>query len=57
MYDEYGLELLFEEIGLSDIRRVRFNESKIANFNSYHLDCNPDGLPYKNISLYMEGIR
>lgn len=57
MYDEYGLKLLFEEIGFSEIRRVRFNESNITNFNSYLLDCNPDGQPYKKNSIYMEGIR
>ena len=57
MYDEYGLKILFEEIGFSEIRRVQFNDSNITNFNSYHLDCNPDGHPYKNNSLYMEGIR
>lgn len=57
MYDEYGLKILFEEIGFSEIRRVQFNDSNISNFNTYHLDCNPDGQPYKNNSLYMEGTK
>lgn len=57
MYDEYGLTSLFQQVGFKDIRRVKFNESRISNFNSYHLDCNPDGSSYKNCSLYIEGIK
>jgi SAM-dependent methyltransferase len=57
MYDEYGLNHLFEDAGFKAVRRLIFNESSIPRFNSYCLDCNADGKPYKNNSIYMEGIK
>lgn len=57
MYDEYSLKALFEEVGFSQVRRLRYNESGIRDFASYRLDSMEDGSPYKNNSLYMEGTR
>jgi predicted SAM-dependent methyltransferase len=57
MYDEYGLSDLFKDTGFKAIRRLPFNESSIPNFNVYCLDCNADGKPYKNNSIYMEGMK
>jgi len=57
MYDDFGLKLLFKDLGFKEVRRVEFNESSIRDFNSDHLDGNPDGQPYKHNSIYMEGIK
>lgn len=57
MFDEYGLALLFKDVGFKEVRRVEFNESGISGFNSDHLDSNPDGGPYKHNSIYVEGIK
>ena len=57
MYDEYSLKALFEEVGFSHIRRLPYNDSGIPSFSSYELDSMEDGTPYKNNSLYMEGIK
>lgn len=57
MYDEYSLRILFEEAGFSQVRRYNYNESGIPDFNSFHLDCNPDGSSYKRNSIYMEGVK
>jgi predicted SAM-dependent methyltransferase len=57
MYDAYGLRLLFKEIGFTKIRSCAFNESDIPGFNGDHLDCNPDGGPYKKNSIYIEGTK
>jgi hypothetical protein len=57
MYDRYGLLLLMKDCGLTDVRFLAFNESRIPGFRDYHLDSNPDGTPYKTGSLYCEGIK
>ena len=57
MYDAYGLKALFEELGFSDVRRVAFDESRIADFSSDCLDGHSDGQPYKHNSIYMEGVK
>lgn len=57
MYDHYSMRTLLEEIGFSDVRSFTYNESNIPDFNSDHLDCNPDGEPYKHNSIYIEGTK
>ena len=57
MYDEFGLKLLFENLGFKEVRRVEFNVSSILDFNADNLDSNLDGQPYKHNSIYMEGIK
>jgi hypothetical protein len=57
MYDEYGLGQLLHEVGFREIRRWAFDESRIPGFTSSFLDCEKDGKPYKNNSLYMEGVK
>jgi SAM-dependent methyltransferase len=54
MYDRYGMNLLLQAHGFANIRFVAFNESVIAGFDEDHLDSNPDGSPYKNVSIYCE---
>lgn len=57
MYDEYGLGLLFEQVGFRELRSLSFNETKIEGFNDDCLDCTPDGVSYKNNSIYFEAVK
>lgn len=57
MYDRYSLIQLMEQAGYQDARLVDAHESAIPGFADDHLDVNPDGLPYKNISLYGEAVK
>lgn len=57
MYDEYGLRVVLEELGFRSIHRVAYDQSAIPSFNSFHLDCNPDGQAYRSNTLYMEAVR
>lgn len=57
MYDEFSLKQAFETAGFSNVKRMAFNESAIDKFASYGLDSLSDNEPYKNNSLYMEGIK
>jgi len=55
MHDKYSLSRLLREAGFRDIKVLNHNESSISNFNSYLLDINEDGSPYKGVSsLYLE---
>ena len=56
MYDKYYLQEKLEKAGFEDIKFLKHNESQIVNFESYLLDTNKDGTPYKGVSsLYCEG--
>jgi predicted SAM-dependent methyltransferase len=58
MYDFYELEMLLLKIGFSQMKKMAFNLSTIPDFNSFLLDINPDGTPYKGMSsLYVEAIK
>ena len=57
MYDRYGLMLLMQDKGLDQVRFLTFNESAIPGLNEDLLDANPDGTPYKNVSIYCEAVR
>jgi SAM-dependent methyltransferase len=57
MYDAYSLGKLLKEAGFIDIRQQSATESRIPDWQNYHLDSEPDGSTYKPDSLYMEGIR
>ncbi|HWL54653.1 MAG TPA: methyltransferase domain-containing protein [Chthoniobacteraceae bacterium] len=57
MYDGYSLARLFREAGFREVRRVEYNQSRIAGFNRDCLDCHADGTTYKYNSIYMEGVR
>lgn len=55
MYDGFSLHRLLGLAGFTDIQIMRYDHSQIPNFNTYLLDINADGSPYKGISsLYME---
>lgn len=57
MYDAYGLSKICERSGFSNCVTLSYNQSKIMNFNQSCLDCNPDGSPYKNNSVYLEATK
>jgi hypothetical protein len=57
MYDRFGLTLLLERFGFTDIRFLAFDESNIPGFFEDLLDSNPDGRPYKNVSIYCEATK
>lgn len=57
MYDRVGLRLLLERHGFSGAAVKAFNESDIPGFNADGLDIEPDGTPYKAVSLYLEARR
>jgi predicted SAM-dependent methyltransferase len=57
MYDRYSLKQLMQQAGFRDCRLVSAHESAIPGFAADYLDVNPDGQPYKNISLYCEAIK
>jgi SAM-dependent methyltransferase len=57
MYDAFSLKQAFESAGFSNVKRLAFNESAIDKFASYGLDSLSDNEPYKNNSVYMEGLK
>jgi len=57
MYDRFSLGRLLKEVGCTDVRVCRYDESRIPDFASYLLDSTPSGLPRKPDSLFLEGIK
>jgi len=58
MYDRLDLRLLLEEIGFKDFRIVKYNESRILDWNKYNLDKAQGGdYPRKPDSLFVEAIK
>lgn len=57
MYDRYSLDQLLESVGFSSVRQQDASTSQIANWESFHLDTNDDGTPYKLLSLYLEAMK
>ena len=57
MYDRYGLALLMKDCGFVNTRFPAFSESCIPRFAEDRLDSNPDGRPYKNVSIYCEATK
>ena len=54
MYDRLSLKHLLEDVGFIDVRTCGASESSIANFATYELDTDKDGLIRKPDSLFME---
>jgi predicted SAM-dependent methyltransferase len=55
MYDELSLGDVLREVGFADVRRHTHLTSDIPGFAESGLDAEPDGTPWKGVSLYMEG--
>jgi len=54
MYDRYSLKLLLKQLGFSDIRVCKADQSNIADFQSYGLETDFTGKIRKPDSLFME---
>jgi glycosyltransferase involved in cell wall biosynthesis/predicted SAM-dependent methyltransferase len=54
MYDRHSLKVLLQEVGFKDVKVCQADESAIPNFDSYLLDIEEDGSPFKPVSLYTE---
>ncbi len=54
LYDRYSLMRLLKDVGFTEIRLCRANESEIPNFNNYFLDIEPNGKVRKPDSFFME---
>ena len=54
MYDRHSLKALLQEVGFKDVKVCQADESYIPNFDSYLLDIEEDGSPFKPVSLYTE---
>jgi SAM-dependent methyltransferase len=57
MYDRYSLCQRLEHAGFSGIQVLTDKTSSIDDWLSYGLDQEEDGNPYKEGSLYMEGVK
>jgi hypothetical protein len=57
MYDRYSLSKLLAETGFYNIRQCQADESDIANFRSYLLDTEENGMIRKPDSLFIEAYR
>ncbi|WP_204106191.1 MULTISPECIES: TylF/MycF/NovP-related O-methyltransferase [Spirulina sp. CCY15215] len=54
MYDRYSLETLLAKVNFYDIKLCQAQESRIVDFNQYHLDITTEGRIRKADSLFME---
>lgn len=57
MYDRLSLGRLLVECGFAEARVCRADESRITDFNSFHLDTDENGETRKPDSLFMEAIK
>jgi predicted SAM-dependent methyltransferase len=57
MYDRVGLQRLLQKHGFEETTIHRADTSSIPDFREDHLDIEPDGTPYKRVSLYMEAVK
>lgn len=57
MYDRFSLGRLLNDVGFSDARVCKFDESRIPDFTSYLLDNTPQGTMRKTDSLFMEAVK
>jgi predicted SAM-dependent methyltransferase len=57
MYDEYLFADLLETAGFREIAKLSAKESKIPNWNLTRLDCDSEGYPDGEVSLFMEAVK
>lgn len=57
MYDEYLLSILFAKSGFENIAKVSAKESGIPNWDLTQLDCDGQGNPDGQCSLFMEAVK
>lgn len=54
MYDSYSLGILLDQSGFSQVRSLRYDESKIPGWKQFGLDADADGSRAADASLYIE---
>jgi SAM-dependent methyltransferase len=57
MYDRYSLAQILREVGFASPKALGPTESGVPDWESYHLDTEPDGRIYRPDSLYMEAVK
>ena len=57
MYDRFSLSKLLVDCNFKEMRVCSARQSRIPNWESFHLDANLDGTVYKPDSLYMEATK
>lgn len=57
MYDRFSLGRLLQQVGFTDVRVCRFDESRISQFSTYFLDNTPQNTIRKADSLFMEAVK
>lgn len=57
MYDRFSLKRLLFQNKFKDIGVCKATESKIPNWNSYHLDIDQDKIVSKPDSIFMEAVK
>jgi predicted SAM-dependent methyltransferase len=57
MYDEYLLSNLLAKAGFTNISKVSAKESRISNWDRTRLDCDDNGNPDGDVSLFMEAVK
>ncbi len=57
MYDEYLLSTLFAKSGFENIVKLSAKESRMPNWDLTQLDCDGQGYPDNQDSLFMEAIK
>jgi SAM-dependent methyltransferase len=57
MYDRFSIERLLKNAGFVDCATFDHRSSRIAGWDSFGLDVEPDGSPYKPGSIYVEAMR
>lgn len=58
MYDRADLRMLLESLGFGDVRAVAHDESRIPDWDRYHLDTSAHGPgPRKPESIFVEALR
>jgi predicted SAM-dependent methyltransferase len=57
MYDEYLLSTLLAKAGFANIAKVSAKESSIPNWDMTQLDCDEQGNPDGQVSLFMEAAK
>lgn len=57
MYNEFTLSDLLEQAGFRQCVKRNERDSYDSDWSKFELDTNPDGSPYKQISLYIEAVK
>lgn len=57
MYDAVSLRNLLAAAGFGGVASFSCCESRVADWQSYQLDNNPDGSPHQPGSIWMEGVK